>query len=169
MKRSLIVAMSDNRVIGRDGDLPWRLPADMKRFRRTTLGHAVIMGRRTWESLPKGALKRRFNVVVTRRETYDAPGAHVASSLERAWATAAAGEVDGAAVAGLVVIGGAGLYAEALATVDTLHVTHVRASVEGDVRFPEVDWDAWTAVAREEHDADDRHAYPFEFVTYERR
>ncbi|MFK7988077.1 MAG: dihydrofolate reductase [Sandaracinaceae bacterium] len=169
MKRSLIVAVADNGVIGLGGDLPWRLPDDLKRFRKCTLGHAVVMGRRTWESLPNGALKKRLNIVISQRSGFEAEGALVAQSFEEACSLAESGTLAGEPVRGIMVIGGARLYAEALSTADALLVTHVRADVEGDVHFPDVDWAAWKELDRTAHTKDERHAYPFEFVIYERR
>ncbi|MEC7522506.1 MAG: dihydrofolate reductase [Myxococcota bacterium] len=160
MTLSLVVAVAESGVIGRDGDLPWRLPDDLKHFRRATLGKTVIMGRKTWESLPSGPLKKRLNVVVTRQRGYAAEGALVVSSLREA--LAAEGDEK-------VIIGGASLYEEALPLVDTLHVTHVEADVEGDTFFPDVDWSGWEAVDETRHEADARHAHPFRVVTYRRR
>ena len=168
MRLSLIVAVADNGVIGRDGELPWRLPDDMKHFRRVTLGKAVIMGRRTWESLPNGPLKRRLNVVVTRRDGYLAEGAVTAGSLDEAIEAAARGTLDGGPIEEAVIIGGASLYAEALPRADVMWVTHVQAVVEGDVLFPEVDWAAWRATEEVAHPTDARHAHPFRAVRYER-
>lgn len=159
MTLSLVVAVADNGVIGRDGDLPWRLPDDLKHFRRCTLGKTVIMGRKTWESLPNGPLKRRLNVVVTRQPDYEAEGALVVSSFEEA--LHAEGDDK-------VVIGGASLYGEALARADVLHVTHVEAEVEGDTFFPEVDWATWTVTEESRHEADERHAHAFRMVEYRR-
>lgn len=159
MTLGLVVAVSDNGVIGRDGDLPWRLPDEMKHFRRCTLGKTVIMGRKTWESLPRRPLKKRQNVVVTRQPGYEAEGATVVSSFEEALST----EGDEK-----VVIGGASLYAEALARADVLYVTHVEAVIEGDTFFPPVDWAAWEPTDEARHEADERHAHAFRMVEYRR-
>lgn len=159
MTLGLVVAVSDNGVIGRDGDLPWRLPDEMKHFRRCTLGKTVIMGRKTWESLPRRPLKKRHNVVVTRQPGYEAEGATVVSSFEEALST----EGDEK-----VVIGGASLYAEALARADVLYVTHVEAVIEGDTFFPPVDWAAWKPTDEARHEADERHAHAFRMVEYRR-
>lgn len=167
MKLSLIWAMTRNRVIGRDNDLPWSLPADMKHFMTTTRGHPVIMGRRTFESMDRRPLPRRTNIVVTRTPGYDAPGAVVVDSLEAALAVArrqcAEDGVDEA-----FVTGGAGLYAEALPLADRLYVTVIDADLDGDTFFPELDWRRWREVDREVHPADERHAYSFSIATFER-
>ena len=161
MTISLLVAMSENRVIGRDGDLPWRLSADLKRFKRLTRGHTVIMGRKTRESIP-GTLPKRRKIVLSRDPGYQAPGAEVAASLEHALALAA-GEEE------VFVIGGARVFAEALPRAERLYLTLVHAEVAGDVFFPEVEADDWRLVSEERHAADERHAYPFSFLVYERR
>lgn len=162
MRVTLIAAVASNGVIGRRGDLPWHLPDDLKHFKRHTLDHPMIMGRRTWESLP-GLLPRRPHIVVTRREGYDAEGAEVAHDLDEALARAA--QHDPREV---FVIGGAELFALALPRADRLVITHVEADVEGDVRFPAVDWSKWRALDEAAHEADERHAHPFRVVTYER-
>ncbi len=162
MTVSLIVAMSRNGVIGRDGDLPWHLPADLKRFRELTTGHHVIMGRKTHESIGK-PLPKRTNVVLSRAADYTADGCTVASDLSVALERAvAAGEGEA------FVIGGAGVYERALANADRIYLTRVGADVDGDVRFPPLDEARWSEVSREEHGADERHSYPFAFTVLER-
>lgn len=161
MRLALIAAVAENGVIGRGGDLPWRLPDDLKQFKARTLGRPVIMGRKTWESL-RGPLPGRLNVVVTRQPGYAAEGAVVAASFEDAIARAER-ESDEA-----FVIGGADLYAAALPRADQLVITHVEADVEGDTRFPEVDWSSWRLVSEEAHPQDERHAHAFRVAVYER-
>ena len=161
MRLSLILAMAENRVIGRDNDLPWRLPADLKRFKRLTLDHTIVMGRKTFESLPK-LLPRRRSIVVSRNPSYRAEGAEVAGSLDEALALA-----DGEAE--VFVIGGAALFAEALPRASRLYLTRVHAEVDGDVRCPPLDEGSWQLVEEERHDADERHAYDFTFQVFERR
>jgi dihydrofolate reductase len=160
MIRSLVVAMSRNRVIGRGNRLPWRLPADLAYFKRVTLGHPVIMGRRTWESIGR-PLPGRKNIVVTRDRGYEARGAVVVGSLEEAWQ--AAGEADEACV-----IGGTSLFEEALPVADRIHLTEVEAEVEGDTWFPAFDRSRWTAREVERHPRDERHEHPFRISVLER-
>jgi dihydrofolate reductase len=156
---AIVAAVARNRVIGRGNALPWRLPDDLRHFKRLTLGHPIVMGRRTWESLP-GILPERRHIVVTRDLHYDAPGAETAHSLDEAVAAAGGDEV--------LVVGGAELYAQALPLAHRLYLTLVEADVAGDAFFPVMDPAQWREVAREPHPADDRHAYPFSFVTLER-
>jgi dihydrofolate reductase len=137
---AIVVAMADNGVIGVDNRLPWRLPEDLRHFRALTTGHAVIMGRRTWESLPR-ALPDRQNIVVTRRPGYVAAGAEVAPSLEAALALV---RLAGPAFC----IGGAELYAAALPLADEMQVTEVAGDPTGDTWFPAFDRSAWIEVAR---------------------
>jgi len=158
---SLICAVARNGVIGRAGGLPWHLPDDLAHFKRVTLGHPVIMGRRTWESLPR-ALPGRRNLVVTRTPGYAAPGAEVFASLEQALAACDADAQP-------VVIGGAALYAAALPLAQRIHLTRVHADVEGDVRFPAFPEQDFEEVERLEHAADARHAHAFSICTLERR
>lgn len=154
---SLIAALSENGVIGRDNGLPWRLPADLAHFKRLTLGKPIVMGRRTWESLP-GLLPGRTHIVVTRTPAYDAPGARVARSPDEALALA--GDVDE-----VMLIGGAALYAAMLPAVSRMYLTRVHAEVDGDACFPAFDPAAWREVAREDHAADAKNPCPYSFVT----
>ena len=156
---AIIAALARNRVIGRGNRLPWHLPDDLRHFKRLTLGRPIIMGRRTWESLP-GLLPDRTHLVVTRDPSYRAAGAVVVGSLDEALGAAGGEEA--------LVVGGAQLYALALPRASRLYLTLVDAEVEGDVFFPAMDPAAWREVAREPHAADERHAYPFAFVTLER-
>src|SRR5690606_3178604 len=133
-----------NGVIGRDNALPWRLPADLKRFRRITIGHPIVMGRRSYEAIGR-PLPGRTNIVVTRRADYTAPGCTVVHSLEEALARAAASPEA-------FVIGGAQLYAEALPRAYRLYLTRVHAEIPGDTLFPAVDWASWREIERERHE-----------------
>ncbi len=163
MKVSLVVAMARNGVIGRDGKLPWHLPDDLKRFKATTVGRAVIMGRKTFESIGK-ALPNRQNIVITRRgelATATAQGCDVVASLEEALARVLVRDE-------CFVIGGGEIYRAALPRADRILLTQVDADVEGDVRFPPFDAKEWTEVACESHPADERHAYAFAIVTLQR-
>jgi dihydrofolate reductase len=153
----LVAAVAANGVIGRNGQLPWHLPEDLKHFKRLTLGHPVIMGRRTWESLGR-PLPGRDNIVVTRRAGYDAPGAAVAASLEAALALCA-----GESVA--FVIGGQQLFAESLPVAAGLAMTEIHRDYEGDTWFPPYDRSRWRESQREHHTASD--GTQFDFVLYE--
>jgi dihydrofolate reductase len=154
----LVAAVAANGVIGADGKLPWRLPEDLKHFKALTLGHPVIMGRKTWESLGK-PLPGRENIVVTRAAGYDAPGASVASSLDGALALCA-GEPTA------FVIGGGELYAEALPVADGLVLTEIQRDYAGDARFPPYDRAAWRETQRKPQTGAD--GLRFDFVLYER-
>jgi dihydrofolate reductase len=159
---SIIVAMAENRVIGRDGGLPWHLPADLAHFKRATAGHTVIMGRTTWESL-KSALPGRRNIVLTRRDDYQPRNAAVAHSLGEALEM---GRAEGAAE--VFILGGAEVFREALPIADRLHLTLVHADVEGDVLFPKFDLSRWTLLEDRFHPADDRHEHAFSIRRYGR-
>jgi dihydrofolate reductase len=153
----LVAAVASNGIIGAKGELPWRLPEDLKHFKRLTMGHPVIMGRRTWESL-KGALPGRDNIVVTRTPGYEAPDAAVATSLEAALALC-----FGEPVA--FVIGGRQLFAESLPIAAGLVMTEIYRDYEGDTYFPEWDRSRWKESQRERHVAAD--GTKFDFVLYE--
>ena len=159
MRLSLIAAVSENGVIGEKGRLPWRLPDDQAFFKRTTKGHTVIMGRRTFESL-KGPLPDRTNVVVTRNPEYRPAGAAAAANLDAALRVAAPDDE-------VFVAGGSELYREALPRADRLYLTRVHARVAGDAFFPELDLSAWRLLEDERHEADARHAHAFSIRVYE--
>jgi dihydrofolate reductase len=155
---SLVVAVAKNGVIGRDNTLPWRIPEDLKRFKALTMGKPVIMGRKTWESLPKKPLPGRTNIVVTRNPEFRAEGAIVAHSFADAVAKAGANEI--------AVIGGQAIFAEALPIADIIHMTQVAASPDGDAFMPLIDRAHWRETAREgPYDAD---GVRYSFVTLER-
>ncbi|HVV64024.1 MAG TPA: dihydrofolate reductase [Rhizomicrobium sp.] len=157
---SLVVAMADNGVIGADGTLPWRLPDDLRRFKALTMGKPCVMGRRTWDSLPRRPLPGRQNIVVTRDRAFRANGATVVHSLEEALANAADAEE-------ICVIGGAEIYRAALARADRIHLTEIHADIEGDTRLSRFDRETWRETSREDRKADD--GPDFSFVTLERR
>lgn len=160
---SFVVAMDKNRLIGVNGRLPWRLPDDMKWFREQTMGKPVIMGRKTFASIPDRfrPLPGRHNIVLTRRRDYDAEGVTVVHSIEAA--LAAAGSATEA-----VVIGGAELYAQLLPQADRLYLTLIDAEFEGDAYFPELDPAQWGETYRQAHPADERHEYAFTWLIWER-
>jgi len=156
----IIVAMDRHRVIGRGGALPWRLPADLRRFKALTLGHPVIMGRKTWQSIGR-PLAGRTNIVVSRQEGFRARGATVVQDLDEA-IRVAGGDA--------FVIGGGEIYRQALERADVLHVTQIDAAVEGgDTWFPEIDPRQWEETAREAHGADAENPLGYTFQTYRRR
>lgn len=155
----LIAAVASNGVIGVNGQLPWHLPEDLKHFKKLTLGHPVIMGRKTWESL-RGPLPGRENIVVTRRAGYEAPGAAVATSLEGALALCLGEPV-------VFVIGGYQLFLESLPIAAGLVLTEIKRDFAGDTWFPEFDRSEWKETQREAHTAAD--GLRFDFVLYERK
>ncbi|MBK8970512.1 MAG: dihydrofolate reductase [Hahellaceae bacterium] len=166
---TLIVARAQNGVIGRDNALPWKLSNDLRFFRLQTTGKAVIMGRKTYDSIGK-PLPNRLNIVVTRSPQWNAEGVLVAHSLEDAidlaFAAAEKGEVDTQA---LMIMGGAELYQQAMPLAGRLIVTEVLAAPTGDAFLSAVDAIEWQEVSREHHLADDKNEYPHDFVVYERR
>ncbi|HAP27258.1 MAG TPA: dihydrofolate reductase [Achromobacter sp.] len=155
---TLIVAYSTNRAIGRDNALPWKLPGDLAHFKRSTLGHPIIMGRKTWDSLGR-PLPGRSNIVISRNPDFSAAGAILAPTLEAA--VAACGDIDEA-----FVIGGAQIYAQSLALARRVLATEVHADVEGDAFFPLLPSFQWKETAREPQPAE--NGYDYDFVTYER-
>jgi dihydrofolate reductase len=157
---SLIVAMAKNGVIGRDNRLPWRLPADLAHFKRVTMGKPMVMGRKTWESLP-GLLPGRRHIVVTRDSHYHAEGCTLVHSLEQALEVA--GEVPE-----VMVVGGGTIYKELLPQADRLYLTQVDTEVDGDARFPKIDFSQWRELSRESHTADERNAFDYTFLELER-
>ena len=150
----IVAAVARNGVIGIDGRLPWRIPEDMAHFRRLTMGHALVMGRQTYDSIGR-PLPGRLNIVLTRRANWVAAGVSVARSLEEALELAAAHRAD------TIIMGGAEVYRAALNLADRMELTEVDAEPDGDTFFPDVDWSEWTERTRVAHDG-------FSFVTYER-
>jgi dihydrofolate reductase len=161
MGMSLIVAMTRSGIIGRGGGLPWKLSADLKRFKALTMGHHLIMGRKTFDSLGR-VLPGRTTVVITRRSDYAAPvGVLVASSLDGALQLAERDEEP-------FVIGGGEIFELALPRAGRMYVTWVEAEVAGDVRFPNVEWRQWREVSSERHSADAKNEYDTTFSIYDR-
>ena len=160
MRVSLIVAMARNGVIGRDGGLPWRLAVDLQRFKRLTMGHHILMGRKTFESLGR-LLPGRTSVVITRQPNSAAGGAPVAGSLEAALATAA-GDTE------VFVIGGAEIYRQALPLASRIYLTQVQADVVGDVVFPAWNCNEWQVIEQTQHAADERNEFAHSFSILER-
>ena len=162
---SLIVAMDQQRLIGIDGEVPWRLPNDLKHFKQVTMGKTIVMGRRTWDSLGR-ALPGRQNWVISRKDDFQAEGARVFSSLQSALDAHEQGE--------LMIIGGGDLYRQTLAQASRIYVTKVLAEVSAAddmacTYFPKFDATQFRVSAQENYPADERHAYPYRFLTLDRK
>lgn len=164
---TIVVAVADNNVIGNDGGMPWRLSADLKRFKGLTMGRPMIMGRKTFESIGK-PLPGRTSIVVTRDETWQSPGAVPVGSLEQAIAvaTSLAAQSDALEIA---VVGGGEIYRQAMTHADTLHVTHIEAQPEGDTHFPLIEEADWEAVSSEAFPITDKDNASTRYVVYKRR
>jgi dihydrofolate reductase len=158
---TLIVAVADSGVIGRDNGLPWHLPEDLKRFKRLTMGKPMVMGRRTFESIGK-PLPGRLNIVVTRDTNYRREGVTVVHDVDGA--LRAAGDAPE-----VMVIGGAELFRALLPRAGRIHLTRVHGNIEGDVMWPALAERDWAVVERETHAADERHAYAMTFEVWEKR
>lgn len=156
MKLSLIAAVADNGVIGIKGKLPWKLPADLQYFKKVTMGHPIIMGRKTYESIGR-PLPGRRNIVLSRIKHFSIPGCEVVSTLEAALKKF--GETEE-----VFVIGGESIYKEALPFADQLYLTQVHAQVEGDTYFPHYEKSAWKEISKEYHEANNDNEYPYTFV-----
>jgi dihydrofolate reductase len=164
---SIIVAMTPDRVIGKDGQLPWRLPADMRHFRSVTMGHPVIMGRRTFDSIGK-PLEGRLNIVLSRDTAFAPQGCTVVRSPDEAVRCAVGTSDMSIDPKEVLIIGGAAVYEVFLARAGRLYVTFVHADIAGDRHFPKLDFDAWHEVRSEPHRADERNPHDHRFVVYER-
>ncbi len=160
-KLTMIVAASENDVIGVDGDLPWRLSSDLKRFKKLTMGHHIIMGRKTYESIGR-LLPGRTTVIVTRQKSFDAPGAKVVHSIESA--LEACGDD-----ANPFVIGGAAIYGLATPLVDEIQLTRVHVEVQGDTYLPQIDWEQWESVSCERFKPDGKNDFAYSFEVHQRR
>ena len=158
---SAIVAAAENNTIGKDNQLLWHLPNDLRFFKRTTTGHTVIMGRKTYESVGK-PLPNRRNVIITRQVGYTVEGAEVVHSVAAALESCA-GENE------VFIVGGAEIYQQALAVVNRIYLTRVHVVLPGDSFFPELEEHRWQLVSADHHPADDRHAYGYTFEIYERQ
>jgi dihydrofolate reductase len=157
---SIIVAADEHGGIGRGGGLPWHLPEDLRRFKALTMGKPIVMGRRTWDSIGR-PLPGRRSLVVSRQPGLALDGVEVFDSLEGALAAAASAPEA-------CVIGGAEIYRQALPSAEVVHLTRVHGSVQADTFFPVLDAAEWAEVEREDRPADDRHAYPYSFLTLRR-
>lgn len=161
---SLIVAASQNNVIGKDNDLPWHLPRDLQYFKKITTGCPIIMGRKTYESIGK-ALPNRLNIVITRNADYQLSDADIVHDLPSAIDLARAKQADAREIH---MIGGATVFAEALPLVDKIYLNRVLADFDGDTFLPEIDWSQWQLLSNEHHPADDKNAYAMDFAVYQR-
>jgi len=175
---ALIVAVSENGVIGRDGDMPWRLPSDLKRFKALTTGHPVIMGRKTYESIGK-PLPDRLNIVITRNMDWEAHGVLRVSSLPAALDLATAhldsilaqtdeDDDEDNLPREIFIIGGGTIYEQAMDWVDSLYVTRICATIDGDTHFPSIDDAAWTVTHSQDVAKSDKDTHATRFIIYER-
>ncbi|WP_188538388.1 dihydrofolate reductase [Paenibacillus segetis] len=158
---SLIWAMAKNGAIGRNNQLPWRLPADLKFFKEQTTGKTMIMGRKTWESMGSKPLPNRRSVVLTGDRAYQAEGADIVYSVDEAMEYAKDGE--------LMIIGGAGVFQHFIPLADTLYVTRIDEDIEGDVFFPHFDWNDFELTWETQGIRDEKNPYDYRFLIYKRR
>ncbi|MES1943835.1 Dihydrofolate reductase [Salinisphaera sp. PC39] len=163
MRISLIVAMDENGLIGAAGGLPWRLPADLRHFKQTTLGKPILMGRRTHESIGR-PLPERDNIVLSRDPDYRAEGCRTVTSFAEA-----RGAAREAGAPELMVIGGAQVYAMALPKAGRIYLTRVHDAFDGDTHFPDIDFEEWEQIERHRYAANERNPYPYSFITLRRR
>ena len=171
MNLSIIVAVAENGVIGREGQMPWHLSSDLRRFKRLTMGHAILMGRKTWESIGR-PLPGRTSIVISRQANYQPghEGVLVATNLDEALAqarcldTEAKSEPDEA-----FIIGGARIYEMCFPRADRLLVTRVHAQIDGDVYFPQVDWNSWQLIEETHRAADEKNDYPHTYQIWQRK
>ena len=157
-----IFAMSENRVIGKNNKLPWHLPADLKFFKATTLHHPILMGRKTYDSIGK-PLPQRTSIIITRQPDYQVPGTLVVNSLSEGIKEAQRINRD------IFIIGGAEILKEALPLIDTMYLTFIQATFDGDVFYPEYNEQEWQEVWREDHQPDEKNKYPYSFIKLLRR
>ena len=167
MQISMIAAIDKNRLIGNGPNIPWHLPADLRHFREMTIGKPVVMGRKTFETLPKPLAKRK-NMILTRNRNYTAPKACiVVHSVEDVIKTAKTFNEN--ETTELMICGGAPIYAAFLPYANRLYLTQIHAVFEGDVYFPEVDWNEWEEVSRTDHKADEKNRHQYSFLILERK
>ncbi|MBC5994621.1 dihydrofolate reductase [Pontibacter cellulosilyticus] len=159
---SIIVATAENNVIGKDNQLIWHLPADLKHFKQLTMGHPILMGRKTYESIGK-PLPGRTSIIITRQKDYKAEGCIVAHSVKEAIAKAK--EIDEK----VCIIGGAEIYKQALPLTDCIELTKIHHTFDGDTFFPEIKEDEWTVTAEEKHEPDEKNKYSYTFQTLRRK
>lgn len=157
---SIIVAVARNGVIGKNNTLPWHLPADMAFFKKTTTGHTIVMGRKNYQDIGR-PLPNRRNIVLSTNPDFDAPGCEVVNSFNEMIARTCDDQE-------VYIIGGAALYTAALAIADKLLITKIDADIEGDVFFPEINWQEWKEISNVHHEADEKNNYSFNIVEYEK-
>lgn len=159
--KSFLVAMDRNRVIGKDNDLPWRLPADLAYFKKKTTGHTILMGRKTYESIGR-PLPNRLNVILTKNKHFTAEGCIVVHSVEEALALMNKKEDE------YFIIGGSDLFKQFFPYVDRMYITFIDEEFEGDTFFPEIDMSDWKLISKEKGKKDEKNRYDYEFLVYER-
>jgi dihydrofolate reductase len=162
MKISMIAAVAKNHVIGKDNDLIWHLPNDLKYFKEKTKGHTIIMGRKTWESIGSRPLPKRTNIVVTRQANFSAEGALVVNSISQAIGLSPEDDDE------LFIVGGAEIYKQAMVIADCIYITLVDAEPEGDTHFPPIPSKDFKLISQEHHPTDERHAMAYSFQEYKR-
>jgi dihydrofolate reductase len=163
MDISIIVAITENNIIGRDNGMPWHLPADLKFFREKTTGHYIVMGRKTFESIGGGRpLPNRVSIIITKQKDYKAEGCLIAHSLEEAIALAKDQDE-------LFIIGGKQIYDQALAFANKMYITRIHTSIDGDTSFPCYDDSKWEMTSYKERDADEKNAYALSFLAFEKK
>ena len=163
MQITLVVAMSENRVIGRDGGLPWQISADLRHFKKVTMGSPIILGRKTWDSIGR-VLPGRRNIVITRNTEFTLEGADTVTTIDAALALCREDDADKA-----MIIGGGQIYAETIKVADVIELTEVHETIDGDTVFPEIDPDIWQETARDLQSAETPGGPTFSFVTLIRR
>lgn len=161
---SAIAACAENNVIGKNNELPWRLPADFKYFKQTTMGHPVIMGRKTFESLGNKALPGRKNIIISRRNDFKINGASVTNSIGEALEMAKT-ENDNE----IFILGGAEIYRQAMPLLDKIYLTRIYEKFDGDAFFPEIDPEIWQLVKEDLHEPDEQNRYKYAFQLWERK
>tara|TARA_B110000014_G_scaffold260855_1_gene251440 strand:+ start:731 stop:1234 length:504 start_codon:yes stop_codon:yes gene_type:complete len=163
---SLIVAVSENMVIGKDNKLAWHLPDDMNYFSNMTKGHSIIMGRKNWESIPKKyrPLPERKNIVVTRNNKFEDKGAIIVNSIEKAVEKARRFDEEE-----IFIIGGGEIYKLGFAYVDKLYITEIYANIDGNTYFPKWNKENWKEISRISHPKDEKHEFDFDYVIYKKK
>ena len=164
MIKTIIAAKSTNNVIGKDNDLVWHMPADLKFFKNKTKGKLVIMGRKTFASIGNKPLPGRPTIIITRNPDFKADGCWVVDNIEKAFAIALAEGQDE-----VYILGGAQIYEETILQADKMFITEIKSTFEGDAFFPEIDMNYWVEVSREEFEPDEKNKHPYAFVEYRRR